>query len=93
LLASHPVVVFADWRPLCYRDGNALEFVDAVHALGLLGRIYKAAERCLELLTTRAMSHTAQTWAVPIDLACLWVECTLLICLFFKSFYAALAIL
>ena len=72
---------------------DVLELIDAVHALGLLGGVHEAAECRLELLTTRAMGHAAQTWAIPIDLACLRVECALLICLFFESFYTTLAIL
>jgi hypothetical protein len=39
------------------------------------------------------MSHATQTRAVPIDLAGFRIECALLICLFLKSFYTALAIL
>jgi len=74
-------------------DVDVLELVDAVHALGLFSGVYEAAERRLELLTTRAMGHAAQTWAIPIDLACFRVECALLICLFLESFYATLAIL
>jgi len=71
---------------------DLLELVNAVHALGLLGGVHEAAERRLELLTTRTMSHAAQTWAIPIDLACFRVESALLVCLFLESFYATMAI-
>ena len=53
---------------------NALKLLNAVHALGLLLRVHEAAERSLELLSTRAVSHSTQAGAVPVDLAGLGVE-------------------
>lgn len=56
---------------------NSLELIDALHALWLFIRVDKAAKRSPELLATRPMRHTSQTWTVPIDLAGFWVECSL----------------
>lgn len=53
---------------------NELELVNAVHALGFFRGVHKAAERSLELLAARTVSHAAQAWAVPVDLASLGVE-------------------
>jgi hypothetical protein len=62
---------------------DVLELVNAVHALGLLIREDEAAECRLELLSTRAVGHATQTRAVPVDLASLGVESTLLASLLF----------
>lgn len=60
---------------------NALKFVHTVHALGFIGRVDEAAECSLELLAAGSMRHAAQTGAVPVDLASLWVERALVSCL------------
>jgi hypothetical protein len=62
---------------------DVLELLDAVHALRLLLREHEAAESSLELLSTRAMGHTTQARAVPVDLASLGVESALLAGLLF----------
>lgn len=57
---------------------HVLELLNAVHPLGLLGRVQKAAKRRLEVLATRPVRHAAQARAVPVDLARLRVERALL---------------
>lgn len=59
-------------------NGNLLELLNAVHALGLSFRVDEAAEGALELLATRAIGHAAKAGAVPVDLTRLGVECALL---------------
>jgi hypothetical protein len=56
-----------------------LELVNALHALGLFCGEDEAAERGLELLSTRSVGHAAEAWAIPVDLASLRVERPLLI--------------
>lgn len=53
---------------------NVLELLNAIDALGLLVRVHEAGECCPELLSARAVGHTAQAWAVPVDLASLRIE-------------------
>lgn len=53
---------------------DVLELLNAVNTLRLLLGVDEAAESRLELLTTRAVGHTTQTWAVPVDLSGLRVE-------------------
>jgi hypothetical protein len=60
---------FARWG----QRQNLLELVDAVHPLGLLGRVHKAAKRRPELLPARPVCHTTQARAVPVDLSSLGV--------------------
>lgn len=55
-------------------ERHELELINAFNPLGLLIRVDKAAERRLELLSTRAVRHAAQAGAVPVDLAGLGVE-------------------
>lgn len=63
---------------------NILELLDAVNALGFLLGVDEAAERSLEVLSARTVSHTTEARAVPVDLASLGVECSLLASLFLK---------
>jgi hypothetical protein len=65
---------------------NVLELVNAVHALGFLGRVDEAAESRLELLSARAVSHTTKARAIPVDLARLGVERTLLLSFLLEGF-------
>jgi hypothetical protein len=53
---------------------NVLELLNALNTLGLLVRVHEAGECCPELLSARAVGHTAQAWAVPVDLASLRVK-------------------
>lgn len=55
-------------------ETNVLELVNAIHALGLLLGIHETAECSLEVLSTWAVGHTTQAWAVPVDLTGLRVE-------------------
>lgn len=72
---------------------HVLELLNAVHALRLLLRVHEAAERSLELLSARAMRHTTQARAVPVDLAGLGVESGFLASLLLELFrvHASLA--
>lgn len=60
------------------------ELLNAVHALGLLLGKDEAAESFSELLAARSVSHTTEAWAIPVDLAGLLIESTLLACLLFQ---------
>lgn len=57
---------------------NILEFINTVDALGLFLGEDEAAERSLEVLSARPVGHASKTRAVPVDLAGLWVERSLL---------------
>lgn len=57
---------------------HRLEVLNAVHALRVFLREYEAAECRSELLATRPIRHTAQARTIPVDLAGLLVECSLL---------------
>lgn len=63
---------------------DVLELFNAVHALGFFLGEDEAAESLSELLAARSMSHTTEAWAIPIDLAGLLVESTLLAGLLFQ---------
>ena len=59
---------------------------EAGPALRLFLREDETAEGRAELLAARAVCHAAETWAVPVDLASLLVECSLLSCLLLQLF-------
>lgn len=63
---------------------DILELLNAVHALRLLLGEDEAAESLSELLAARSVSHTTEAWAIPVDLAGLLVESTLLAGLLFQ---------
>ena len=48
---------------------HVLEMLDAINALWLGLRKYKAAKGLLEFLAAWTISHASETGAVPIDLA------------------------
>lgn len=48
---------------------HPLKLVNAVHSLGLFGRVHEAAERGAELFATRPVGHPAQARTVPVYLA------------------------
>lgn len=63
---------------------DLLELFNAVHTLGLFGRVDEAAKCRLELFATRTVGHATKTRAVPVDLAGFGIECALLVGLLFQ---------
>ena len=68
-----------------------LEFFNAVHALGLLGRVHETAKSSVELLSAGTMRHATQAGAVPVNLSSLRVESSLLAGLLFQRLGSAKA--
>lgn len=73
-----PLTLAVNIRVLLEASLHGSEFLDTVDALGLFRAVDETRECSLEVFTTRAMRHTAETRAVPVDLASLLVVSGLL---------------
>jgi hypothetical protein len=75
---SRRLTLAVDVRVLLEASLHGPEFFNTVDALGLFGAVDETRERGLEVFTARAVSHAAETRAVPVDLAGLLIVGSLL---------------